>query len=324
MRDLDHQVITQALAWVRDGHPIWLCTVLSTYGSAPRGPGAMLVARRDGQYVGSLSGGCVEEAFLEELIAGDFDRMATLRRYGESREESRRLALPCGGVLEVLIEHRAPDAAWLAHLKVLHQALQGQHRLVRCVDVEAGVFQTRDDDVAKGPCVVRRSASVDIHIGPVLRLLLAGISPVAEACARFARALGHEVIVCDPRPEMREGFSVDGVAVVPQLPSAFIACGGCHAATAVVALTHDPRIDDLAMIEAVHTEAFYIGVMGSRRTSDARATRLLRSGGLSQADIDRIHMPIGLDLGSKTPTEIALAVVADIVRVYHGKARDVL
>jgi len=324
MRDLDHQVITQALAWVRDGHPIWLCTVLSTYGSAPRGPGAMLVARRDGQYVGSLSGGCVEEAFLEELIVGDFDRMVTLRRYGESREESRRLALPCGGVLEILIEHRAPDAGWLAHLEALYQALQGQRRLVRRVDVKAGAYQARDDDVAEGPCVVRRPASVDIRIGPVLRLLLAGLSPVAEACAHFARALGHEVIVCDPRPEMREGFSVDGVAVVPQLPSTFIAAGGCHAATAVVALTHDPRIDDLAMIEAVRTEAFYIGVMGSQRTSDARATRLMRSGGLSQTEIERIHMPIGLDIGSKTPAEIALAVVADIVRVYHGKSRDAL
>jgi xanthine dehydrogenase accessory factor len=108
------------------------------------------------------------------------------------------------------------------------------------------------------------------------------------------------------------------------LPSTFIASGGCHAATAVVALTHDPRIDDLAMIEAVRTEAFYIGVMGSRRTSDTRATRLMRSGGLSQVEIERIHMPIGLDLGSKTPAEIALAVMADVLRVYHGKSRDAL
>lgn len=324
MHDLDTQVMTQALAWVRDGHPIWFCTVLSTYGSAPRGPGAMLVACSDGQYVGSLSGGCVEEAFLEELVAGDFDRTVTLRRYGDSREESRRLALPCGGVLEVLIEHRAPDAPWLEHLEVLYQARQGQRRLVRRVDVEAGAFQARDDEVAEGACVVRRSATVDIHIGPVLRLLLAGLSPVAEACAHFAQTLGHEVIVCDPRPEAREGFSAQGVTVVLQLPSTFIAAGGCHAATAVVALTHDPRIDDLAMIEAVRTEAFYIGVMGSRRTSDARATRLLRSGGLSQGDIDRIHMPIGLDLGSRTPAEIALAVMADIVRAYHGRSRNAL
>lgn len=324
MHDLDHQVITQALAWVRDGHPIWLCTVLATYGSAPRAPGAMLVARRGGHYVGSLSGGCVEEAFLEELVAGDFDRVVTLRRYGESDEERQQLALPCGGVLEVLIEHRAPDNSWLSHLEVLYQALRGQRRLVRRIDIEDGAFQARDDDVAEGPCVVRRPTSVDIRIGPVLRLLLAGLSPVSEACAHFARALGHEVIVCDPCPEMREGFSVDGVTVVPQLPSTFIAAGGCHAATAVVALTHDPRNDDLAMIEAVRTEAFYIGVMGSRRTSDVRATRLLRSGGLSQADIDRIHMPIGLDLGSKTPAEIALAVMADVVRAYHGRLRDAL
>lgn len=324
MHDLDTQVITQALAWVREGHPVWLCTVLSTYGSAPRAPGAMLVARRDGQCVGSLSGGCVEEDFLERLDAGDFDRPVTIRRYGDTYEDSQRFALPCGGVLEVLIERRMPDPAWLAHLETLLLALQGQRRVIRRVELESGVYQLGNDELGEGPCVVRHFTSIGIRVGPVLRLLLAGISPVAEACARFARALGHEVIVCDPRPEMREGFVVDGVSVVPQLPSAFIAAGGCHAATAVVALTHDPRIDDLAMIEAVRTEAFYIGVMGSRRTSDTRATRLLRSGGLSQVEIDRIHMPIGLDLGSKTPAEIALAVMADIVRVYHGKARDVL
>ena len=324
MHDLDTQVITQALAWVRDGHPIWLCTVLSTYGSSPRAPGAMLVARRDGHHVGSLSGGCVEEAFLEELIAGDFERPVTLRRYGESREESRRLALPCGGVLEVLIEHRAADDAWLAHLEALQLALSGQRRLKRRVDLESGTVRADNDEEPGGASVVRHPGAVDIRIGPVLRLLLAGISPVAEACAGFAKMLGHEVIVCDPRTEAREGFHVESVTVVPQLPSAYIAAGGCHAATAVVALTHDPRIDDLAMIEAVRTEAFYIGVMGSQRTSDARATRLMRSGGLSQAEIERIHMPIGLAIGSKTPAEIALAVVADIVRVYHGKSRDAL
>ncbi|PMR76591.1 XdhC family protein [Billgrantia endophytica] len=324
MHDLDIQVITQALAWAHEGHSTWLCTVLSTHGSSPRAPGAMLVARRGGHHVGSLSGGCVEEAFLERLDAGGFERPVTIRRYGESQEERQRFALPCGGVLEVLIEHRSPDAPWVAHLEMLQLALLGQRRLKRRVDVESGAFRACYDNVAEGPCVVRRPASADIRIGPVLRLLLAGLSPVAEACAHFAQALGHEVIVCDPRPEAREGFSAEGVTVVPQLPSTFIAAGGCHAATAVVALTHDPRIDDLAMIEAVRTEAFYIGVMGSRRTSDARATRLLRSGGLTQVDIDRIHMPIGLDIGSKAPAEIALAVVADIVRVYHGKARDAL
>src|SRR5690625_3697515 len=324
MHDLDTQVITQALTWVRDGHPIWLCTVLSTYGSSPRAPGAMLVARDDGHHVGSLSGGCVEEAFLEELIAGDFKRPVTLRRYGESHEESRRLALPCGGVLEVLVEHRAAGAAWLAHLEALQQALLGQHQLKRRVDLESGSVWADYDEEPLGPSVQRHSGAVDIRVGPVLRLLLAGISPVAEACAVFAKMLGHEVIVCDPRTEARAGFHVENVTVVPELPSTYIAAGGCHSATAVVALTHDPRIDDLAMIEAVRTEAFYIGVMGSHQTSDARATRLIRSGGLSQAEIDRIHMPIGLNLGSKTPAEIALAVMADVLGVQRNRPRSKL
>ncbi|MNY53651.1 hypothetical protein D3C86_1894240 [compost metagenome] len=104
----------------------------------------------------------------------------------------------------------------------------------------------------------------------------------------------------------------------------FIAAGGCHAATAVVALTHDPRIDDLAMIEAVRTPAFYIGVMGSRQTSRVRAERLRRAGGLSEDEVARLHMPIGLALGSKTPAEIALAVMADIVRVLRGRSRAAL
>ena len=162
-----------------------------------------------------------------------------------------------------------------------------------------------------------------IRVGPALRLIIAGISAVSVACADFARTLGFEVIVCDPRKEMRSYFDVHGVDVRDILPSLFIASGGCHCATAVVALTHDPRIDDLAMIEAVRTPAFYIGVMGSRRTSTQRAERLRRSGGLSEDDVARIHMPIGLALGSKTPAEIALAVMADIHRVYRGQPCDV-
>lgn len=117
---------------------------------------------------------------------------------------------------------------------------------------------------------------------------------------------------------------LEGVEMQRVLPSMFIAAGGCHAATAVVALTHDPRIDDLALMEAVHTPAFYIGAMGSQATSAKRAERLKRVGGLSNEQIARLHMPIGLDLGSKAPAEIALAVMADVLRVYHGRARHAL
>jgi xanthine dehydrogenase accessory factor len=228
----------------------------------------------------------------------------------------------------VLVERLSPGEETLAHLSALEAALTGQRPALRHVDLTRGAAYL-EDDAGLGERVIWPPASsgesprhVQLRVGPVARLVLAGMSPVAEACAEFAQRLGFEVIVCDPRPETLDGLSLPGVERVATLPSTYIAGGGCHAATAVVALTHDPRLDDLTMIEAVTSEAFYIGVMGSRKTSAARAERLKRSGGLDEAALARIHMPIGLGLGSKTPAEIALAVMADIVRVRRGRARD--
>ena len=323
MRHLDLQVVSQALDWAHAGRALWFCTVLSTYGSAPRAPGAMLVASAAGEHVGSLSGGCVEEEFLASLARGELREPAQIVRYGDSAEESRRLRLPCGGVLVVLVEHRAPSGDWIEHLESLQVALLGQHRLVRHVDLTSGALRL-DPDAGQGSERVHiGDERVRIHVGPVLRLILAGLSPVAEACAAFARAIGCEVIACDPREEV-EHIVLDGVQMQRVLPSLFIASGGCHTATAVVALTHDPRIDDLALMEAVRTPAFYIGAMGSQATSAKRAERLKRVGGLSDEQIARLHMPIGLDLGSKAPAEIALAVMADVLRVYHGRERHAL
>lgn len=326
MQHLDLQVIEHALAWSRAGETVWLCTVLATFGSSPREPGSLLAARCDGGHVGSLSGGCVEEDFLERLQGGEFERAVTILRYGDpSGSQSSRISLPCGGILKVLIERLPGDAATWEQLERLRATLRGQHHLLRSVDLRDGHTQLHEDD-GLGPRVVEATdgLSLQIRVGPAARLIVAGISPVSVICAKFAHALGFEVIVCDPREEAHEGFAVPGIEVRKELPSQFIAANGCNGATAVVALTHDPRIDDLAMIEAVRTPAFYIGVMGSQRTSAARAARLCRSGGLSEADIARLHMPIGLALGSKTPAEIALAAMADIVRVYRGRPRDAL
>lgn len=326
MQHLDVQVIEQALAWARAGETVWLCTVLATFGSSPREPGSMLAARRDGRHIGSLSGGCVEEDFLERLQHGAFDRCVTTLRYGDPEgPQGSRITLPCGGILKVLIERLSPDMATLTQLEILRSTLLGQRHLIRCVDLENGEAHFLEDD-GVGPRVVQdiERERVQIRIGPATRLIIAGVSPVSVACAEFARTLGFEVIVCDPREEACAGFNVPGIEVRSVLASQFIASGTCHAATAIVALTHDPRIDDLAMMEAVRTPAFYIGVMGSRQTSRARAERLRRSGGLSDDEIARLHMPIGLALGSKTPAEIALAVMADILRVHRGRPRDAL
>lgn len=325
MQHLDLQVIERALSWAREGETVWLCTVLATFGSSPRAPGSLLAVRGDGRHAGSLSGGCVEEDFLARLADGEFDAPITTLRYGEGGVDGSDIRLSCGGILDVLIERLVPEPDTLVHLEVLLATLTGEQPLARRVDLASGARHFVED-AGLGERVIHdtQRGAVQIRLTPAARLIIAGASPVSEACAQFALGLGFEVIVCDPREDTLADFDVPDVEIRAELPSLFIASGACHGATAVVALTHDPRIDDLAMIEAVRTPAFYIGVMGSKRTSEARAERLSRSGGLSDDDIARLHMPIGLALGSKTPAEIALAAMADILRVQRGKARDAL
>jgi xanthine dehydrogenase accessory factor len=325
MQSLDYRVVEKAIEWLMQGKTIWFCTVLSTFGSSPREPGSLMVATRDGNSLGSLSGGCVEEDFLERLAGGEYQLPAVIVRYGEPGDGARnsRIRLPCGGLLEVLVERMSANQDNLAQLEQVKTAMSGETELARAVRLTDG-RSWLDKTKPNGPRVVREEGeeTVRIRIGPVARLILAGYSTVAEACASFAVSLGYQVVLCDPREEItRDVVLPVGVEFIAQLPSLYIGVpGACTQSTAVVAVTHDPRIDDLAMMAAVKTPASYIGVMGSKRTSRARAERLRRTGGLNEAEIARIHMPIGLSLGSKTPSEIALAVVADMVRVRRGRA----
>ncbi|MCP8465364.1 XdhC family protein [Pseudomonas sp. ZM23] len=321
MQHLDLQVVRQALKWSVAGQRVWLCTVLFTYGSAPRAPGSLLAVNDSGQWVGSLSGGCVEDDFLERVADGEFAEPVVVVRYGDGSDTRSNIRLPCGGILDVLVENLPSDCDVQAHLRELESALLGQRRLLREVSLADGARRLSDDH-SHGPRVERDAASVHLRVGAAQRLLLAGYSSVAHFCAEFGKGLGFEVILCDPREEALDGVVLDGIEIRRELPSIFIANGGCHADTAVVALTHDPKIDDLAMLEAVRTEAFYIGVMGSRTTSQKRRERLSRIGGLNETELARIHAPIGLNLGSKTPAEIALAVLADILRTRSGIARE--
>ncbi|MDI9246565.1 XdhC family protein [Marinobacter sp. CHS3-4] len=330
MNNLDYQVVTQAISWLEEGRTIWFCTVLSTFGSSPREPGSLMVASADGKHVGSLSGGCVEEDFLERVTTGDFESPAVTVRYGDSKDDrgNPRIKLPCGGVLEVLIEKMSANEETKVHCaRILDAMVSGQPPVARQVRLTDGAKWLETIEPT-GPRVVVSQAEeiVTIRVGAIARLILAGYSAVAEACASFAVSLGYEVIVCDPREEVTANMRLpEGVQFQPVLPSLYISAEGtCTASTAVVAATHDPKIDDLAVMAAVKTPASYIGVMGSLKTSKARSERLRRSGGLSDEDIRRIHMPIGLQLGSKTPSEIALAIMADIVRVRRGRDIDEL
>lgn len=320
MQALDLEVVEAALRWHAEGHELWWCTVLSTFGSAPREPGALLVARADGRHVGSLSGGCVEEDFLARLAAGTIQAPVQVIAYGDGADaiDASRVSLPCGGRLEVLVERWSADTRASGELESYAEALRGGTLLERRVTLDSGFSQWTTADTP-GPRVERFAQEARIRVGPAARLVVAGISPVSQYCAQFAQALGFEVVVCDPRPEAWADFVPGDAHCRRELPSEYLRRHPAHSMTAVVALTHDPRLDDLTMIEAVRGAAFYVGVMGSKRTSTNRAERLRRSGGLDDGALARIRMPIGLDLGSKTPAEIALATMADVVRVMRGR-----
>ncbi|MFH0022946.1 XdhC family protein [Pseudomonas fluorescens] len=322
MKHLDLQVVQIAREWLEQGSAFWLCTVVSTFGSSPRGPGAMLAALPTGEHRGSLSGGCVEDDFLERIGADGFKRVNQLVRYGAGGLEPS-VKLPCGGVLDVLLEYIEPGAEAAFHVQSMEQALTGGEAIIREIRLGSSSRTIRIEG-RQAPRIEAFDGQINVRVGAAYRLLLAGLSPVAEYCASFGTALGYEVILCDPREEVVGDFSLPGVEVVLQLPAVFIASGGCHSATAVVALTHDPRMDDLTLMEAVKTRAFYIGAMGSERTSISRRERLVRIGGLSEAELAKVHAPIGLRLGSKTPAEIAIAVMADIIRVTSGLGKNEL
>ena len=328
MQYLDIQVVEQSLQWLQQEQSVWLCTVVATFGSSPRSPGSLFAANSNGNHIGSLSGGCVEEDFLARLRDGEFNSGTCLLRYGDKDPQSTpNVTLPCGGILEILIEKFLPNTDDIDHLQILLDVLKGQENLLRSVSLDNGQKRFIQDTEVTGPRIQRDTEinEIQIRIGPAARLIIAGMSPVAEVCANFATTLGFEVIICDPRENAFDNFALPGIQVHKLFPTRFITSPQvCHQSTAVVALTHDPRIDDLAMIDAVATPAFYIGVMGSRRSSIARAQRLRRSGGLTEEQIARIRMPIGLNLGSKTPAEIALAVMADIVRTLRAKSKKEL
>lgn len=324
MQSLDYRVINQAIEWLSHDRTVWLCTVLEIFGSSPREPGSLMVATSDGDHVGSLSGGCVEEDFLARLGAGEYELPAVVVRYGDPAEgpENARIRLPCGGILDVLVEQLIATPENRAHLEQVRAALSGERELYRHVRLaDAARWLSAAEPTGARVLWQEGKELVSVRVGPVARLILAGHSTVAEACAGFALSLGYQVVLCDPREEVTRNLKLpEGVEFIPKLPSLHIASpGACTPSTAVVAVTHDPRIDDLTMMAAVTTPAFYIGVMGSARTSEARSERLRRTGQLSDEQIARIHMPIGMNLGSKTPGEIALAIMADIVRVRRGR-----
>ena len=320
MQAVDQQVIGQVRDSLADGVPCWLATVVATYGSSPRPVGSLLTCDRQGRLTGSLSGGCVEEDLLDKLVRGTLaqDR-AQFFRYGETAEEAEKLGLPCGGHLDIVIEPQQPDRLRRAHFEHLVERLDARQCVERTLDVATGRYSSRDVAAHRPVSYDHDAGSLVQTYGPQFQLFIIGTNMVAAYTAEIALALDYDVVVCDPRENELAQFNVPGVRKVRDMPDDAVRRDADDPYSAIVALTHDPRIDDMGLMEALKTEAFYIGAMGSERTSANRRERLLALD-LSAAEIARLHAPIGLPIGSKTPPEIAVAVLAEITAVRHGKA----
>ena len=311
MDNLDRQVLQQAVNWKSEGRSVWLVTVVETWGSAPRPPGALLAMRDDGVVVGSVSGGCVEDDLIDRVRHGERVDKPSIIRYGVSREEAARFGLPCGGTLR-LIQEPLTDITWAQ--SVLDKT--ASHQVVtRQLDMNTGLSTvsdgSRDDNFSfDGTTMV----SV---FGPRWRVLVIGAGQLSRVFAIMAQALDFEVICCDPREEYHLTWDVEGSTFSKEMPDDLIQQLQLDAHSAVVAVTHDPKLDDLAIIDALQSDAFYVGALGSRGNTAKRKERLAMFD-LSDDQIDRLHGPIGLDIGSRTPAEIAVAIVAEMVAVRNG------
>jgi xanthine dehydrogenase accessory factor len=311
MNSLDQQVLDQLASWLEAGKRCWLCTITETFGSSPRPVGSLLACNEDGLHCGSLSGGCVEDNLRESLFKGELasGRPAHMR-YGVAVEDVLRLGLPCGGSMQVLIEPIAPAQA--AFYRELSDQVARRQLVQRRVDLETGAATMHP--IARFQPLELRNGNLLHTYGPSFQLLLIGAVQVAWYLADMAQTLDYDVEICDPRKELVDNSPPVKAKLTIAMPDDWLRGKILDQHTAVIALCHDPRIDDMALMEALGHDAFYIGAMGSERTSSKRRERLL-SLDMTAEQIDRLHAPVGLPLGSKTPPEIAIAILAELTQL---------
>lgn len=313
MNSIDIDVIRTALEWQERGHRVVLGTVVHTWGSAPRPPGSLMIIRDDGQVAGSVSGGCIEDDLIARVARGELAlRRPEVTVYGQSAEEVRRFGLPCGGSVQIVLEPLSAGS----QLRELLVEIE-RHRLVqRRMDLETGV--ARLGQVTQGDRVqFDGKALVTVH-GPRMRLLIIGGGQLSRYLATMAAMLDYQVTICEPRVEYHEGWEqMAGVTLSTQMPDDLVLAMNLDHNSAVVAVTHDPKLDDLALMEALRTPAFYVGALGSRPNNERRRQRLLEFD-VTPAEAARMRGPVGLRLGGLTPPEIAMSIVAEMTAMRRG------
>ena len=315
MDSLDMEVLQRARSWLADGQRVMLVTVVRTWGSSPRPPGALLALREDGRAVGSVSGGCIEDDLMARLRSQGMPARSQCVSYGMGAEEARRFGLPCGGTMELVLEPLASPAP----LDALLERLAAGELVERRLHLASGrsTLATAHPEQVPG---FDGETLVSVF-GPRYRLLLIGAGQLSACLARIAVDLDFAVTVCDPREEWREEWRQPGAVLTREMPDDVVIAMRPDARSAVIALTHDPKLDDLALMEALRSPAFYVAALGSRHNNAARRARL-REFDLEESQVAALRGPAGLYIGSRTPGEIAVSIAAELVAAKNGVAPE--
>ena len=337
MDNLDVMVLRSLRDWRKSGHRALLATVVRTWGSSPRPVGSIMALCDSGSVVGSVSGGCIEDDLIDRFTkayanaarVGSSDTSTSRGtasadlsqipsgppqhvKYGITADEAHRFGLPCGGTLELLLEF---DPA-TAQLEELVQRLE-KGELVQRITVLATGESHLQASTSPQDLLIDTEKLVNTF-GPEYRMLLIGAGQMTEYLATMAIFNGFAVTVCDPREEYRGAWSVAGVALSSEMPDDVVRSFVPDRRSCVIALTHDPKLDDLALLEALESDAFYIGAIGSRRNNTARHQRMKEHFEQTDESLARLRGPIGIYIGSKTPAEIAVSIMAEVLAVKNA------
>jgi xanthine dehydrogenase accessory factor len=308
MKSADLEVLTRALEWLQSGYQAHLFTVVQTWGSAPRLPGAILVVREDGHLIGSVSGGCIEDDLADKARNQALPTTPSIMEYGISRDEAQRFRIPCGGRLQIFVEPLNTPA----QLQLLLDSLQDRKLIKRSVNLKTGqikLMQVLPEGLPK-----IEGDWFHTYFGPQWRLLIIGANQLGSMLASMAQVLDFDVLICEPRQEIRDEWHVEGVTWTEGMPDDVVLDINADAHTAIVAVTHDPKLDDMALLEALKSDAFYVGALGSHKNQEKRRERL-RMFDLNELEISTLRGPVGLQIGSRTPAEITIAILAELIQV---------
>ena len=314
MDNVDLQVLRQISAWMGEDRRVVLGTITRTWGSAPRPVGSLVGVRDDGQITGSVSGGCIEDDLVAKVREGMLNLVSPeLLRYGVGAEAAQKFGLPCGGTLELMLEPLGAGS----QIPELLARLEAGERVQRELDLRSGAVSLKPPQ-ANADVLQLSEERLVTHHGPQWRLLIIGAGQMTHYLAGMALALDYQVLICDPREEYAKGFAVPGTTLTREMPDDTVQAFAPDGHSAIVALTHDPKLDDLALMEALKSPAFYVGAIGSRVNQGKRKARLIEHFGLTEGELARLHGPVGLSIGARTPPEIALSILAEMTAERYG------